>query len=221
MAIREGYEGELDEAFSRACEQLERWESYLPEDNFPEPDSQWAADDTAVDQKMPSSELARLALISGTENLQLARRTLEDRRGMPYVLALNGPIRTAVLAGSYAIWLASPEAAQRIANQYQAQHEFHRNFANYLSSHAKVTDPDEVQEILDFEKHERERISFYRTARAGMGTTHKTSDTDIIKYSTSLVLSAANALTVQSHWQLLSGDAHALGWPLILSLIHI
>lgn len=216
MAVREGYEGELDEEFGRASKQLARWEAYLSEDNFPEPGSQWAADDSAVDQKMPSSELARLALISGTESLQLARRTLEDERGMPYVLALNAPIRTAILAGSYAIWLAAPDAAQRIANQYQAQHEFHRNFANYLASHAKVSLPEKAGEILELEKHERRRVDFYRGMRKGMGTAHKESDTDIIEYSSELVLSAENALVVQSHWRLLSGDAHALGWPLIM-----
>lgn len=216
MAVREGYEGELDGEFQRASEQLARWESYLAEDNFPEPGSQWAADDSAVDKKMPSSELARLALISGTESLQLVRRTLEDERGMPYVLALNAPIRTAILAGSYAIWLAAPNVAQRISNQYQAQHEFHRNFANYLASHAKVVPEGDVGQILQLEEHERGRIRFYREMRQGMGTAQKVSDTDIIEYSSELVLSAENALVVQSHWRLLSGDAHALGWPLIM-----
>lgn len=68
------------------------------------------SDDDKAWPWLPTSELARLALMAASEHLQLVGECAECRR--LYVTASHTPLRAALLAASSAVWLLGPSDGQ-------------------------------------------------------------------------------------------------------------
>lgn len=179
---------------------------------IPNRDSALAGDDKALGGT-PPSEIARLALISATESLQLVRETLD--RGRTFVTATNGPIRTALLGASHVVYqLASEDPNVRQERQRFAQRAYYSNMSTYLREQLALQQDPYLVELV---KGNTAKIKVLNDV-LGYDSRDKprrgASDTEVVS-DAAKQLSERNGAIARIHWRRLGGDAHALGWQLL------
>ncbi|GEM_PF-1391035 len=187
------------------------WEPRMSRLETPLPGSELEADDKALMGHVPS-ELARLALTSGTEALQLVRESLDA--GRVYASATNGPIRTALLAASHVVFQLGPDDADvRRERQRFAQRAYYSNMSAYFRERS---DPDpRVAEMLKGNDAKIKALNDILGYTKSGKPRPATSDTRVVAEAAER-FGEPNATTLREHWRRLSGDAHALGWQLLL-----
>lgn len=206
-------DGQATASYQNACEEVVRWEHRMGRQESPLTGSDLDADDTALMGQVPS-EISRLALVSGTEALQLVRESLNA--GLVYVSATNGPIRTALLAASHTVFQLAPDCAEvRRERQRFAQRAYYSNMSSYFRERLKV-DPDPYFESLIVTNGKKIDALNEVLGCSPKGKPRRpVTDTDIVSEAAE-EFGEQNAAIIRLHWRRLSGDAHALGWQLLL-----
>lgn len=189
------------------------WEYRMARQEKPLPGSDLDSDDKALAGTVPS-ELASIALTSGTEALQLVRETLDRHR--TYVSATNGPIRTALLAASHTVYqLTSDDADVRRERQRFAQRSYYSNMSAYFRER-RVVEPDPYFETVIEGNTEKIDALDKILGQNKKGDPRKAeSDTGVVREAAK-TFGEPNAGVMRMHWRRLSGDAHALGWQLLV-----
>lgn len=197
---------------------LDRWRARSRGVERPEPGSELARDE-AVWPYLDPAEVARQALVSATQHLNLARAALEA--GEVFPTAHYSVLRGALVGGSMAVWVLGPDVAvDRQQRALRVVHEFYKRALQYhddLRPHVDVSHPDAAQ-WLDSGEHMRHRKTEARarwTAAEGLTPGQAMEMTRVVSEVAVTVFDPQEAFDVRLLWRQLSGDAHALTWQLI------
>lgn len=167
----------------------------------------------------PVSETTRLALVAGSEHLQLACQVVDGPRG--YATASHTVIRGALLGGSTAVWILGPDDPQeRQQRGLRLAHEWYRRKkrADEISrAHCPPQDLPRLDEQIKHSEKQAEKVKAMWTARPLFSAKEKPTDTKIIEWVADFLFSKrpAKEASVLGYWSELSGDAHALGWQFL------
>lgn len=204
---------EVFHQYSAARAYVTGWEYRMSRQEIPLPGSDLDADDKALAGTVPS-ELASIALTSATECLQLVRETLDSQR--TYVSATNGPIRTALLAASHTVYqLASDEPEVRRERQRFAQRAYYLNMNAYFRERLKREPDPYFEEVVKGNKEKINALDEILGCDKRGKPRRAATDTDVVGEAAG-TFGEPNAGILRTHWRRLSGDAHALGWQLLV-----
>lgn len=190
---------------------LEGWRLRAQKPEPPQTGSELAHDD-AVFPYSPISEAVRISLTSAGEHLRLAITAL--KAGQLYPVAHFTTLRTALLAASQGVYILGPnETRERrsrglavVVETYKRLRQYHQD----MLSAPDVTE-SEKQQLSDQVVWVGQRLE---TARAA-GADKNVSATDVVSSAAKIVYGAEpnKEHAVNLFWRHLSGDAHALLWP--------
>lgn len=184
----------------------------------PQPGSE-LSDDDKLWPWLPTSELARLALVSASEHLQLVGECVERRR--LYVTASHTALRAALLGASSAVWLLGPSDSQeRRQRGLRSASEWYRRKAQADELLLGSVSPDQRAKLSLQIQHSRNRYRESRmlwTATDTLTAGERPADTKVIEWVARFMFAAEEnkEAGLCSHWASMSGDAHALGWQLL------
>lgn len=189
---------------------LERWPLRAQRVEEPQTGSELAADPYS-----PISEAVRLSLDSAGEHLRLAMTALNAYQLYP--MAHFTTLRTALLAASQSVYILGHEepSARRsrglavIVETYKRLRQYHQ----CLLDAPDVTEL-EKQQILGHVDWLSQRLETAREA----GPDKRVIATNIVSFAAKITYGAEPSLenSVNLLWRQLSGDAHALLWPVSL-----
>lgn len=187
-------------------ERLDGWRARSRQLEDPQPGSDLAADIAAC-PGMPSHELARHALISSVQHLNLARNAVEARDLYP--IAHPSVLRGALIGASRAVWLLAPEdARERQQRALRVVWESHRRFRQYAQARQLAPEGIAAFEQMAQEARAGWQDTATLTAKTAPG------DGDIIEGAAAhLFPGDPRQRQVSAMWMQGSGDAHGLPWP--------
>ncbi|MGB3687328.1 MAG: hypothetical protein WA991_16055 [Ornithinimicrobium sp.] len=166
----------------------------------------------------PPYEVARQSLIAAVQHLNLARTAIEAQEVYPtsHFTVLRG----ALVGAAQSVWLLSPDdALERQQRALRVIDEWYRRRAQYNNAvdPAGLSDSDRAT-LRDQTKHLKERR---RQARHLWNRTDTLKADEMLNLTKVITWASCDTFTdpaqqsnVNSLWNLMSGDAHALGWPL-------
>lgn len=184
----------------------------------PQPGSE-LADDDKLWPWLPTSELARLALVAASEHLQLVGECVERRR--LYVTALHTALRAALLGAASAVWLLGPtDSQERRQRGLRSASEWYRRKAQADERRLETCPPDQRAQLSLQVQYSHDRCRESKslwTATDTLNARESPKDTQIIEWvARSMFAKDQNKQTsLRVHWAEMSGDAHALGWQLL------
>lgn len=195
---------------------LEWWRVRTSRQEEPQLGSELHQDDQQFEYER-ISDTARLSLSLAGEHLRFAWTAIEA--GQLYPSAHFTTIRGALVAASQALYILGPEDPQlRRSRGLAVIHESYRNLKNFHEGFRALTDlsSSENQRLEDQLKWINSRMSLARAAGADKAKLRLTDD--VVPYAARLVYRSSPQMehAVLSLWRQMSGDAHALGWPLKL-----
>lgn len=195
---------------------LEWWRVRASRQEEPQPGSELHEDDQ-VFMYDRISDTARLSLTLAGEHLRFAWTAIEA--GQLYPSAHFTTIRGALVAASQALYILGPTDSQlRRGRGLAVIHESYRNLKNFHEGFRTLPDLSE-SERRRLEEHLKwigSRMSSAKATgadKAGFNLTQ-----EVVPYAAKLVYGSSprNEHAVLSLWRQMSGDAHALGWPMKL-----
>ena len=163
------------------------------------------------------SDAARLSLSLAGEHLRFAWTAIEA--GQLYPSAHFTTIRGALVAASQALYILGPKDSRtRRGRGLAVIHESYRNLKNFHEGFRalpdlSVAETQRLEEHLDWLGLRMSSAKAAGADKAGLRLTD-----DVIPYAANLVYgsSPGKEHAVLSLWRQMSGDAHALGWPMKL-----
>lgn len=195
---------------------LERWRVRVHRLETPQPGSE-LYDDNKAFVYHPVSDVARLSLASAGEHLRLAWTAI--KAGELYPSAHFTSLRGALVAASQALYILGPEEASVrrsrglavVVESYKRLRQFHSDSLSVPN----LTDSESgmVQKQLSWLDTRIEGAVSAGADKAGINLTGT-----VIPYAAAFVYGKAPELekSLNLQWRQMSGDAHALGWALIL-----
>lgn len=178
------------------------------------------SDDDKLWPWLPTSESARLALVAASEHLQLVVECVERRR--LYVTASHTALRAALLGAVTAVWLLRPtDSQERRQRGLRSASEWYRRKAQADELLLDSCPADQRAQLSLQIQHSRDRFRESRslwTATETLQARETPKDTKIIEWvASSMFAEDKNKQTsLRFHWAAMSGDAHALGWQLLM-----
>ncbi|MTV27951.1 hypothetical protein FTX61_21420 [Nitriliruptoraceae bacterium ZYF776] len=177
------------------------------------------ADDDKLWPWLPTSELARLALVAASEHLQLVGECVERQR--LYVTASHTALRAALLGAASAVWLLGPtDGEERRQRGLRSASEWYRRKAQADELLLEACPPDQRAQLSLQIQYLQDRCRESRalwTTTATLTARETPKDTQVIHW-VALVMFAQDKNKQRSLrvlWAEMSGDAHALGWQLL------
>jgi hypothetical protein len=193
---------------------LEQYGERLREHVYPEPGSPLAADDDAIPRPMRLSQHVWTALGAGYDHLSCVAMTIQNER--VFTTATGTLSRAALMASAHALWLLMPDDVVERRRHLRAyskewlwrRAEWQRSVIPNLPAERQAATLEQA-EMLD-----RDRaavIAYDANPLPGMRPT------DVIDAAARYTFTDENVIrSVNSEWARLSGDAHALGWSLMV-----
>lgn len=152
-------------------------------------------------------ELARHALISATQHLNLARSALMARDLYP--IAHPSTLRGALIGSSRAVWLLWPDdAEERQQRALRVVYESHRRFRQF--AHSAGLDE---QSVSTFDELATEARAAWRATRTLKANDAAPDGVVITATAAHLFDGDPRRDQVAAMWMQGSGDAHGLPWP--------
>lgn len=177
----------------------------------PSPASPLAADDSAW-PPLPLSQHVWAALAAVYDHLDITRMTIEQNRLFP--TGVYSLMRGALLGSCQAWWLVYPkDALERQERGRRFSEEWYRRRIEYQSEFTPDLDVDEAassaRQLKRFDQDLAE-LRRLRTTKTGFQATR------VVREAAESAFPEPNIQReVVREWRRLSGDAHALGWPLM------
>ncbi|WP_416958160.1 hypothetical protein ACNKF0_10500 [Nocardioides sp. T5] len=211
--------------FAMLDEHRARWGDVTQ--SVPEPGSALDLDDRTW-PSLPLSQMGWQGMVCAWDHFDLARFTIDHERGFP--TAVYSVLRGALLASSQALWALGPDdSATRVERGLILAQEWYRRRIQWqesLTTTARqgalyvatdVMAPEDVgRSVLQLKELEKDLASVeeLRSTREQMEATRCVK----IAAEFAAVRTGASALTSSAprEWQRLGGDAHGLGWPLMM-----
>lgn len=169
----------------------------------------------AVWPHSPFTEHARQALASAWDHFCVVRLVVDAGRSFP--TGINGVLRGGLVAASLALWLLGPpEPAIRDDRGLALSDEWYRQRIKFqrdhMASRGELAAPSHKLEQLEGLERDLDQVRQLRTA------TTKVQATDILRWSAGHAWGPKSSQRDDAllEWQRLGGDAHALGWQLLL-----
>lgn len=168
----------------------------------------------------PPYEAARQSLIAAVQHLNLARTAIAAHEVYPtsHFTVLRG----ALVGAAQGVWLLSPDdATERQQRALRVIDEWYRRRTQYNNAidPAALSDVDRAR-LHDQTRHLEERRCQARRLWARtdtLGADETLNLTSVITWaSTDTFIDPAQQSDTKLLWNMMSGDAHALGWPLTL-----
>jgi hypothetical protein len=204
-------------AMTETFPQIDQLRTRFASADEPPCDSALAVAD-AVWPHLPISEHARQCLASSWDHFDLVRLTVEQRRTFP--TGLNGVLRGGLVASSMALWLLGPDDPEtRVQRGLALSHEwYHRRIQYQRELASALPDGADRQRILaqvTLLESDQSELGRLRTGNVQVNATN------IIDWSAAHHFGPTNPLRkhVVLEWRRLGGDAHALGWQLMLQSV--
>lgn len=186
----------------------------------PAPGSPLSADDELWSHH-PLSQVAWLAMISASDHLDLICKVVEIAEEHSFITAPFSLARGALVAASQALWiLADQSPVTRQQRGLSIAIESAQQRLGYQNEQLKVCSPEQralsQRQIDDLLKPML--VEALNLSKKGFGYT----DTKVIAEAARYRFAGAKNMdailvTADLHWRRLGGDAHALGWQLMLS----
>jgi len=197
---------------------LDRWRARSRKAEVPERASELETD-AGVWKWFPPAEVARQSLVAASQHLNLARTAIkaEDIYPTSHYTVLRG----ALVGGAVAVWVLSPDASHdRQQRGLRVAHEWVHRALQYNDDYVSMSDPaaPEIQQLKDAGNHVRQRRDEIRALwAAGTDLSAKQAlvVTDVVDAAAASVFDLQTAAETKLLWRLMSGDAHALGWPIL------
>jgi hypothetical protein len=168
----------------------------------------------------PPYEVARQSLIAAVQHLNLARTAIAAHEVYPtsHFTVLRG----ALVGAAQGVWLLSPDdtterqqRALRVIDEWYSRRTQYNNAINP----AGLSDLDQIR-LRDQTRHLEERR---RQARCLWARTETLRAAETLNLTSVITWASADTFTDPGQqsdtrllWNMMSGDAHALGWPLAL-----
>lgn len=166
----------------------------------------------------PPYEVARQSLIAAVQHLNLARTAIEAYEVYP--TSHFTVFRGALVGAAQGVWLLAPEnASERQQRALRVIDEWYRRRAQYNKGvDPAVLSDDDRAKLQDQTRHIEERRGQARrlwTRTDTLEADEKLNLTSVISWASGDTFAdPAQQLNVGLLWNLMSGDAHALGWSL-------
>lgn len=194
---------------------LEEWRVRSWRAEVPQVGSELDLDDRIAPWN-PVSEYARQSLVSATQHLNMARTALEASQIYPN--AHYTVLRGALVGGSVAVWMLAPDDRHpRQQRGLRVAYEWMHRAGQYYKDLVPIAG-DELPDL----GAARERLTLRQgEVRAlwqganGLGADEPLSVTKAVASAASVVF-PEEAAKVSLLWREMSGDAHALGWPMLV-----
>lgn len=200
----------------RTYTDLERWRIRSRQPEQPQQDSPLHID-ARIWPHHPPYEVARQSLIAATQHLNLARTAIEAEDIYPtsHFTVLRGGL----VGAAQAFWLLAPDPTERQQRALRVIDEMYRHFINHSQEmegdHLQPLDRANLSSQL---KHLEERRGEARTRWAATDTltvVQSLNLTQVISWAARVFTAPEQQRSVNLLWKQMSGDAHALGWPLL------
>lgn len=212
------------DAIRATFDDLDRWRARSRDAEVPQQGSELAAD-ARVSPYLPPAELARQSLVAATQHLNLARTAIVAKDIYP--ASHYTVLRGALVGGSMAVWILAPAAAHdRQQRAMRVAYEWHSRAGQYVQDACAMMDPssEPARHMRETAQHIQTRKAEIRSAWAAgaeLAAAQKLEVTEVIRVSSGAVLDTQEAARTQLLWRLMSGDAHALGWPIMVRATEI
>lgn len=162
---------------------------------------------------LPFSEHVRQCLTAAWDHFDVVRLTIDAGRTFP--TGLNGVLRGCLVSAAMALWLVGPnDSPVRDQRGLALTDEWYHRRIQYQRNLLELVDGEEARGQAQLVRltEDRRKASALRTA----GT--RVQPTDIIDWAAAHQYGKNTALHRQAllEWQRLGGDAHALGWQLLM-----
>ncbi len=211
---------EAVELFRCKLPDLEKLSAFVRSgDGSPEPGSELASDDLFWPHH-PTSQVAWMAMVAASDHLDalvLMMEVVEQRRFLtaPFSLA-----RGALVGAAQALWILGeddPVARQQRALSIAIEGMTQR--IGYQAEQLKVC--GEGQRKLSQRQIDELLVPMLRQAQAKSRRGYGFTDTEVIKQASRRRFDGeeeveAAVVTANLHWRRMGGDAHALGWQVML-----
>lgn len=201
----------IEATFARVDELRKRFAIAHP----PAPGSVFDADDSTM-PRMRLSELARTSLAQAWDHFDLVKLIIESRR--TFVAATGSVLRGALVASAQSLWLVEPDdALQRRERGLFAAQEWYERRIQYQNEMAPDLDAGQLaqsQKQLEMLAQDLAAVS------AARGNSNRIYTTDIIREAARTRFGAEHLVRgAVGHWRRLGGDAHAVGWQLMVQAV--
>lgn len=205
----------LDE-IRQTFRQLDRWSARIREPFIPAPDSALAADEN-VFRPLPPSEMAWQGLVASVDHLRGFRAWLERGDGDLFPIATFSLLRGALVGAALAAWILAPdESDMRIGRSLAAAADWYENHSKWgLTARPLAISHEHHDATLQHIQRRAKEVADLRVGRTPAWP--RLYMTSVIRQANAEVwpYDDARELATLSLWQSGSGDAHALGWPLL------
>lgn len=205
-------------AIANTFDRLEGWRARSRKSEVPEPGSELARD-AGIWTWFPPAEVARQSLVAATQHLNLAATAIRAKDIYPssHYTVLRG----ALVGGAMAVWVLTPEASHdRQQRALRVVHEWYRRALQYNQDAVSMMDPtaDETRQLKAAGDHmgrRRDEARALWTSADGLSADQGLVVTDVVDSAAAKTMDAQTAAETKLLWRLMSGDAHALGWPIL------
>lgn len=168
----------------------------------------------------PPYEVARQSLIAAVQHLNLARTAIAA--GEIYPTSHFTVLRGALVGAAQGVWLLAPDVgherqqrALRVIDEWYSR----RTQYNRANDSARLSSAGQAR-LLEQTRHLEQRRSQARALWASTDTLSANEKLNVTSVITSASADTFTEPTLQVEagllWNMMSGDAHALGWPLTL-----
>ena len=196
----------LFQRYAATREPLDRWRARSRTVESPQPGSDLAGDIPAS-PGIPSHELARHALVSATQHLNLARTAIEASDLYP--IAHNSVLRGALVGSSRAVWMLWPDdPLERQQRALRVGYESHRRFRQYAEAAGL-----ELHGVAVLDQVAAETRSAWRETATLKANETVGDGAMIAAAAAQLFADDPRREKVAAMWMQGSGDAHGVPWP--------
>lgn len=204
--------------FETAMKKLGTHFEFLRERNGAVTPASHLAGDDLLWPHHPASQVAWQAMISAADHLDLVRFTASVAPGKVFLTAPFSVARGALIAASQALWILGPEPAEvrqqralSISIEYLNQRiGYQMEQLKLCSAEQKTLSERQIEELLIPMRDEAVKLT-----KKG----YRYTDTAVIEAATRIRFTdnAENSVVTSNLiWRRLGGDAHSLGWQLLL-----
>lgn len=192
---------------------LDRWRARSGQVEEPQVGSELHGD-ARIWPGFPPHQVARVALVSAVQHLNLVRTSIEAKEIFP--IATPTALRGALLGAARGAWLLAPDSRDdRQQRALRTIHEVHRRYLQYLESSPPGIDRAELAKAIEDVKERRDVIRDLWAAASDLTARQAPSETEIVDSAAEATFSdALQQNSIKTMWRTHSGDAHGLPWPM-------